>query len=136
VAGSVTQTLFAGGALQHRQRAAEAALDQAAATYRGTVLSAFQQVADTLRALQYDADGLHAQSLALQSASESLNVARAALRLGAISHVALLSAEQTYQQALLGVAQAQGNRYADTAALFQALGGGWWLRPDASQGSK
>jgi NodT family efflux transporter outer membrane factor (OMF) lipoprotein len=129
-AGNITQTLFAGGTLLHRKRAAEAGLDQAAALYRSTVLNAFENVVDVLRALQYDADAVRAQAAAERSAAESLDIARVALKLGSISYLSLLSAEQAYQQALIGLAQAQGNRYADTAALFQALGGGWWNRPE------
>jgi len=130
VGASLTQTLLAGGTLLHRKRAAEAALDQVGAQYRSTVLTAFQNVADTLRALQYDADAVKAQAAAEHAAGESLELARQALQLGSISYLSLLNAEQTYQQALINLAQAQGNRYADTAALFQALGGGWWNRAD------
>jgi NodT family efflux transporter outer membrane factor (OMF) lipoprotein len=129
---SLTQTLFDGGTLLHRKRAAEAALDQAGAQYRGTVLTAFQNVADTLRALQYDADVLKAQVAAEHAASESLAIARKALALGSISYLSLLNAEQTYQQTLISLVQAKANRYADTAALFQALGGGWWNRSDVA----
>jgi len=136
---SLTQVLFDGGTLLHRKRAAEAALDQAGAQYRSAVLTAFQNVADTLRALQYDAEALKAQVAAEHAASESLAIARKALALGSISYLALLNAEQTYQQTLINLVQAKANRYADTAALFQALGGGWWNRPvvaaDASTGS-
>jgi NodT family efflux transporter outer membrane factor (OMF) lipoprotein len=126
---SLTQTLFDGGTLLHRKRAAEAALDQAGAQYRASVLTAFQNVADTLRALQYDADALKAQVAAEHAASESLAIARKALDLGSISYLSLLNAEQTYEQTLISLVQAKANRYADTAALFQALGGGWWNRP-------
>jgi len=129
---SLTQTLFDGGTLLHRKRAAEAALDQAAAQYRSSVLTAFQNVADTLRALQYDADAVKAQFAAERAASENLAIARKALALGSISYLSLLNAEQTYQQALISLVQAKANRYADTAALFQALGGGWWNRSDVA----
>jgi NodT family efflux transporter outer membrane factor (OMF) lipoprotein len=127
---SLTQTLFNGGTLLHRKRAAEAALDQAGAQYRGAVLTAFQNVADTLRALQYDADTLKAQVAAEYAASQSMAIARKALELGSISYLSLLNAEQNYQQTVISLVQAKANRYADTAALFQALGGGWWNRPD------
>ncbi len=128
VGGSLTQTLFDGGTLLHRRRAADAALDQAGAQYRSAVLTAFQNVADTLRALQYDADAVQAQVAAERAAAESLRIVRRALELGSISYLSLLNAEQTYQQAVINLVQAQSNRYADTAALFQALGGGWWNR--------
>ena len=126
---SLTQTLFDGGTLLHRKRAAEAVLDQAGAQYRASVLTAFQNVADTLRALQYDADALKAQVAAEHAASESLAIARKALELGSISYLSLLNAEQIYEQTVISLVQAKANRYADTAALFQALGGGWWNRP-------
>jgi NodT family efflux transporter outer membrane factor (OMF) lipoprotein len=122
---SVTQTLFAGGSLLHQKRAAEAALDQAGAQYRAAVLTAFQNVADSLRALQYDAETLQAQVAAQRAAAGSLGIARKAFDLGSVSYLALLNAQQAYQQATLNVAQAQASRLADTAALFQALGGGW-----------
>ncbi len=128
MAGSVTQTLFAGGTLLHRKRAAVAAFDQAAAQYRSVVITAFQNVADALRALQFDAEAVNAQVVAEHAAAESLDIARRALQLGSISYLAMLNAEQAYQQAVINLAQARANRYADTAALFQALGGGWWNR--------
>jgi NodT family efflux transporter outer membrane factor (OMF) lipoprotein len=125
---SLTQTLFDAGALLHRRRAADAALDQAAAQYRAAVILACQNVADSLRALQSDADALKASAEADLAASRSLALARRQLELGTISLVAVLNAEQAYQQAELTLVQAQANRYADTAGLFQSLGGGWWNR--------
>jgi len=129
VAGNVAQTLFAGGTLLHRQRAAEAAFEQAAAQYRSTVLTAFQNVADTLYALQSDAESLKAAVAAERAAKMTLDITLKQQQLGAVSYLALLSAQQAYQQTLIARVQAQANRYADTAALFQALGGGWWNRP-------
>jgi NodT family efflux transporter outer membrane factor (OMF) lipoprotein len=127
-AGNVTQPIFEGGTLVHKKRAAEAAYDQAAAQYRSTVITAFQNVADTLRALQYDANALKAALAAERAAAEGLDIARRQLQLGDISYLSLLNAEQTYQQAVILLVQAQANRYTDTVALFQALGGGWWNR--------
>jgi NodT family efflux transporter outer membrane factor (OMF) lipoprotein len=118
-----SQTLFAGGTLVHRKRAADAALDQAAAQYRAAVLTAFQNVADALHALDSDADALSAASRAEDAAQKSLDVVRHQLELGSVSYLALVNAEQAYQQDVVSLAQARGNRYADTAALFQALGG-------------
>jgi NodT family efflux transporter outer membrane factor (OMF) lipoprotein len=118
-----SQTLFAGGTLVHRKRAADAALDQAAAQYHAAVLTAFQNVADALHALDSDADALKAASRAEDAAQKSLDVARHQLELGSVSYLALVNAEQTYQQAVVSLVQARGNRYADTAALFLALGG-------------
>ncbi len=120
---SLTQTLFAGGTLIHRKRAADAALDQAEALYRSAVLTAFQNVADALHALDTDADALSAAARAESAAQKSLDVVRHQLELGSVSYLALVNAEQTYQQALISSVQARANRYADTAALFQALGG-------------
>jgi outer membrane protein TolC len=128
VGGSLTQTLFAGGTLIHARRAAAAALDAAGAQYRAVVLAAFQNVADALSALQLDADAVNANLKAAQSGADSLKATRHNVELGLASYLALLTAEQTYNQAVLNLAQARANRYSDTAALLQALGGGWWNR--------
>jgi len=120
---NAAQTVFEGGTLLHRKRAAEAALDQAAAAYRSAVLTAFQNVADALHALDSDADALVAASRAEDAAGRSLGVVKHDLELGSVSYLALVSAEQTYQQAVVSLAQARANRFADTAALFQSLGG-------------
>jgi len=120
---SLSQTLFEGGTLIHRKRAADAALDQAGALYRSAVLTAFQNVADTLHALDTDADALGAAARAENAAQKSLEVVQHQLELGSVSYLALVGAEQTYQQAVISLSQARANRYADTAALFQALGG-------------
>jgi NodT family efflux transporter outer membrane factor (OMF) lipoprotein len=130
IAGGVTQTLFDAGTLLHRKRAAVAAFEQTAAQYRGTVIKACQNVADTLRALQSDADALLAQAVAERAAFASLDLARRQYQLGAIDYLTLLNAQRTWQQARINLVQAEANRYADTAALFQALGGGWWHRTD------
>ena len=126
------QPIFRGGTLLHEKRAAVAAYDQTAAQYRGTVLTAFQNVADALRALQSDADALNAQVAAEQAAADSLDLSEKQFQLGAISYTSLLDAERTYLQARVSRVQAQAARYADTAALFQALGGGWWNRTDVT----
>lgn len=131
LAAGLTQPLFNGGALTARRRAAEAAYDAAAAQYRATVLAAFQNVADSLRALEYDANALQAQADAEALAAETLGLARRQYELGAISYLALLDAQRSYQQSHVALVQAQAARYADTAALFQALGGGWWNRAPA-----
>ena len=131
VAGNVAQTVFDAGTLLHKKRAADAAFDQAAAMYRSTVITAFQNVADSLHALQSDAETLKAAYAAERAAFKSLEITRRQLQLGAIGYLGLLTAENTYDTALLALVQAQAARYADTAALFQALGGGWWNRTDA-----
>lgn len=126
---SLVQPLFRGGELSARRRAALAAYDQAAAQYRDTVLRAFQNVADTLRALELDARLLQAQVRAETAARDALELTRRSYTLGGTTFLALLNAERQYQQARVGLVQARAARYADTAALFQALGGGWWNRP-------
>jgi outer membrane protein TolC len=117
----------------HRERAARAAYVQADEQYRSTVLTAFQNVADTLNALQQDADGLKAAAAAKDAAVVTLDLAKKQFQGGYLNYLGLLSAEQAYQQAVINLAQAEGNHYADTAALFQALGGGWWNRSDVPQ---
>ena len=120
----------AGGALLHKERAARAAYIQAEEQYRSTVLTAFQNVADTLNALEHDADALRAAAAAKDAAATTLDLSKKQFLSGYVSYLALLSAEQTYQQAVISLVQAQANRYADSAALFLALGGGWWNRAD------
>jgi NodT family efflux transporter outer membrane factor (OMF) lipoprotein len=126
VAANVAQSIFDGGTLFHRQRAAEAAFELAAAQYRSTVLTSFQNVADTLYALQADGESLQAAVAAEQASRRTLEITLKQQELGAVSYLALLSARQAYQQALITRVQVQASRFADTAALFQALGGGWW----------
>jgi NodT family efflux transporter outer membrane factor (OMF) lipoprotein len=133
LAGGVSQPIFQGGALLHKERAARAAYTQAAEQYRATVLTAFQNVADTLNALQEDANGLSAAAAARDAAKVSLDLAQKQFESGYAGFLSLLTAEQAYQQALINLVQAQANRYADTAALFQALGGGWWHRADLTK---
>ncbi len=122
------QPLFRGGELTAKRRAAVAAYDQAAALYRETLLEAFRNVADVLRALEMDAQTLKAQADAEASARAALELAREQFRLGAASYLTLLNAERQHQQARIGLVQARAARFADSAALFQALGGGWWNR--------
>jgi len=135
LAGSVSQTVFDADALEHRKRAAVAAYDESAARYRSTVIAAFQDVANALRALQADADTLNQQVQAEQAARESLDLAQAQFRLGAVGYLNLLTAQQTYQNAVLTRVKVQSARYSDTTALFQALGGGWWNRTDVAPAS-
>jgi outer membrane protein TolC len=127
---SVTQTIFDGGTLLHKERAAKAAYEQANEQYRSTVLTAFQNVADTLYALQQDAQALKAAAAAKDAAIITLDLTNKQLESGYVNYLSLLNAEQGYQQAQMNLVQAQANRYADAAALFQALGGGWWNRND------
>lgn len=135
LAGGLTQPLFHGGALNAQRRAAIAAFDAAAAQYQGTVLTAFQNVADALRALEFDAATLKSQSDAETLARQSLDLTTQQYRAGAVSYVTLLSSQQAWLQTHTALVQAQAARYADTAALFQALGGGWWNRGDLADAS-
>ncbi len=128
VGASLLQTIIDGGALAAKKQAAKAGLEQADAQYRSIVLNAFRNVADTLNALEYDAITLKAAVDAERAAAASLNIARRRLDLGDTTYVFVLIAELTYQQTLLTRIQAQANRLTNTAALFQALGGGWWNR--------
>jgi NodT family efflux transporter outer membrane factor (OMF) lipoprotein len=130
IAGSVTQTIFDGFTLEQRQRAAEAGWDQAAAMYRSTVVTAFQNVADALQTVELDGAALRAAVAAERAAEKSLRLTREQLELGQVSALQLLNAQQVYFTALLSVVLAKANRYADSIALFQALGGGWWHRAD------
>jgi NodT family efflux transporter outer membrane factor (OMF) lipoprotein len=130
IASGLTMPLFDGGTLLHKQRAAKAQFDLAAAQYRETVIGAFQNVSDVLRALQSDADELQAAQAAQVAAAHSLTIARQELQAGSIDYVYVLTAEQTYQTAQQALVQAEAMRLSDTAALFQSLGGGWWNRSD------
>jgi NodT family efflux transporter outer membrane factor (OMF) lipoprotein len=130
IGANITAPLFEGGTLLHQQRAAKAAYVQAAEQYRSTVLTAFQNVADTLAALQTDADALKAAATAMDAASVTMDLAQRQVQGGYAGQLSLLNAEQTYQQARISLVQAQAARFADSAALFQALGGGWWNRAD------
>ena len=129
--GSLTQPIFKGGQLRHQRRAAVAAAQEAAANYKATVVVAFQNVSDTLYALSADAEALAAQALAERTADQSLTIVQAQYQAGAASYVQVLTAQQTYQTAAVALIKARAQRFADTAALFQALGGGWWNRPEA-----
>ena len=135
LAASVTQPLFKGGQLVHQRRAAVAAAQEAAANYRATVITAFQNVSNTLYALQADADALAAQTAAERSAAGSLDLVQAQYKAGGASYLQVLTAEQSYQNAVIALVKARAQRYADTAALFQALGGGWWNRTDLTANS-
>jgi NodT family efflux transporter outer membrane factor (OMF) lipoprotein len=133
VAAGITAPIFEGGTLLHQQRAAKAAYDEAAEQYRGTVLAAFQNVADTLAALDEDARALQAAAGAERAARLTLDLTQRQLEDGYTGNLQWLTAEQTWQQARIALVQAQANRYADTAALYQALGGGWWHHSDLSK---
>lgn len=126
LAASLTAPIFEGGQLMHQERAAKAAYVEAAEQYRGTVLTAFQNVADSLVAIDQDARALQAAATAERAAKTTLDLSQLQRKHGYIGTFELLAAQQAYQQARIALVQAQANRFADTAALYQALGGGWW----------
>jgi len=123
--GSATQPIFDGFTLFNKQKAAEAGLDQAEAQYRTTVITAFQNVADALRALQADARAMQAAVHAQETAKASLDIVEKQLNAGQVNQLSVLNAQQTYLTAVITRVQAEANRLSDTAALFMALGGGW-----------
>jgi NodT family efflux transporter outer membrane factor (OMF) lipoprotein len=126
VGGSLAQSLFRGGTLWHQRKAALEAFEASLADYQRVVLAAFQQVADSLRALENDALTLKAQSQALDAATQALHLVKANHQAGLVNYLQILTADNQYQQARIGLIQAQALRLQDTAALYVALGGGWW----------
>ena len=136
-ARTLTAPIFEGGTLLHQERAAQGSLRcRRREQYRSTVLTAFQNVADTLTALEQDAEGAEGRRRRRRCREVTLDlVATPSARRLRRAISSLLNAEQAYQQARIALVQAQANRYADTAALFQALGGGWWHRADLGRGT-
>jgi NodT family efflux transporter outer membrane factor (OMF) lipoprotein len=132
---NITAPLFHGGTLQSRRSAAIEGYNQSLASYRQTVLGAFAQVADTLRALEHDAEALQAQSQALSAAQEALRLVQANYQAGIANYLQVLVADNQYHQARIGYLQAQAQRFQDTVALFVALGGGWWNAGEKIPGS-
>lgn len=123
---SLSMPIFQGGMLYHKRRAAVAVFRQDKAQYKNAVLLAFQNVADTLRALESDGETVLAQQSAEQAAGESLRSAERQFQVGAIGYQGLYTAQQAYEQSVIALIQARATRYSDTVALFQSLGGGWW----------
>jgi NodT family efflux transporter outer membrane factor (OMF) lipoprotein len=130
LAASLSEPIFDGGTLLHKARAARAGLEEASAQYRNATLSAFQNVADSLAALQADANTLAAATNAEQAAAQTLQIVHLQVSLGQVAYLSILNAAQAKLQADLTLLQARAARLADTAALFQSLGGGWWNRND------
>jgi NodT family efflux transporter outer membrane factor (OMF) lipoprotein len=130
IAGGLTQPIFEGGSLRAKRRAAIDLYDEASAQYRLVVLNAFQNVADTLTALDNDAQALNAQNDAVSSANAGIELIQGQYEAGAVNYATLLTAQQAYQQARVAYVRALSSRFTDTVALFQALGGGWWNRND------
>lgn len=129
LAASLLQPIFEGGRLDAQEREAKAVFDAEFANYRSTVLGAFQQVANALRAVQNDADALAAETTSLDASRQALDLAEYEYRTGATDYLSLLTAEVQYNDAKIAYLKAQAQRYQDTAALLLALGGGWWNQP-------
>lgn len=135
LASQASAQVFDAGTLFHRREAKVAALEQSAAQYRATVISAVQNVADSLQAVAHDAATLRAQVAAESAAAKSLEIARIQYTAGSTNYSTVLNAEQTLLNARINRVQAQAARFADTAALLQSLGGGWWNRVDETPAS-
>jgi NodT family efflux transporter outer membrane factor (OMF) lipoprotein len=125
LAADVAHPLFTGFALENQQAAAEAVLEQAGAQYKQTVIVAFQNVTDALRAIQADTEAINAAAYAERVSAKNLEIVQGQLKIGSVSVLAVLNAQQTYLLAVVSHAAARGNRLADMAGLFMALGGGW-----------
>jgi len=133
IGAGLLQPIFHGGALTAARRAAIAAYDEAAANYRQAVLTAFQNVADSLRSLEADTYTLKAQLEAVRAAKNSMDITEKQFQLGAVSHLDILVAQRNYKKTRLSLIEAQALRYADTVALFLSLGGGWWDKTRTEQ---
>ena len=131
IGAGLLQPLFHGGQLTAQRRSAIAAFEQASSVYKQTVLNAFGNVADVLRSLETDAMVLKYMQESEAAAKETLDLTTKQFELGAVNYLSLLVAQLGYNKAYMIMIQAQAQRYADTAALFQALGGGWWNRETA-----
>ncbi len=131
---SLATPLIQGPTLWFQRKAAIDAYQQSLANYRQTVLGALAQVADALDALQHDAQTLSAQSQAVEASAEALHLIQANYQAGTVNYLQVLIADYQYQQAELSYIQAMGQRLQDTAALFVALGGGWWRAPGSAVG--
>jgi NodT family efflux transporter outer membrane factor (OMF) lipoprotein len=126
VGGGILAPIFHAGALWYQRKAAVDAFEASRALYRQTVLAAFQQVADTLRALEHDAEALRAQSHAVDAAGRALKLTRFNYEAGIATYLELLIVDEQFLQAKLAHVQAVAQRLQDTVALYLALGGGWW----------
>jgi NodT family efflux transporter outer membrane factor (OMF) lipoprotein len=132
IGANASAPLFEGGTLWYKRKAAIDNYQQATASYRQTVLGAFEQVADTLRALEHDAHTLDAENRALADAAEALRLVQANYQAGLSTYLDVLNADDQYHQAQVADLAALAIRYQDTVALFVALGGGWWNTPSRS----
>lgn len=125
---SIFQPIFQGGTLRAQRDAAKAAYDQAAANYEGTVVNAFQEVANALKSLEVAANTLASAASAEKNAGINLNLVTQQYKLGTTNYLVVLNSQTQYQQAKINLIQAQADRYTSTAALYAAIGGGWWNR--------
>lgn len=130
VTGSVSQKLIDGGTLFHTKEADVASFEQNLALYKSAVILAFQNVADSLRAIQYDARVLRDQAAAETATRDSLDMATEQFKTGAVPYANVITAQQSYLNARVSRIKAQATRFTDTVALYQSLGGGWWNRED------
>ncbi|STY30746.1 outer membrane efflux protein [Legionella wadsworthii] len=128
----IAQTLFKGGALLAKRKMAIAEFEYACAKYKKVVLEAFLDVADVLHALEFDAELLQAQTSIENNLYAQFRLISNQYQLGKVNRLSVLSAKEAYLNAHLNVIQAEAARFSDTAALFQALGGGWWNIPGTS----
>jgi NodT family efflux transporter outer membrane factor (OMF) lipoprotein len=131
IGAGLLQPLLHGGQLTAKRRSAIAAFEQASSVYKQTVLNAFGNVADVLRSLETDAMVLMYMQQSEAAAKETLDLTTKQFELGAVNYLSLLVSQLGYNKAYMFMIEAQAQRYADTAALFQALGGGWWNREKA-----
>lgn len=127
---NIALPLFDGGTLKHREGAASAALQGAVADYRAAAATAFQDVANVLHAIDADAEALRAAREACEAAGAQRDLTARQHAGGYLDRLALIAAEQDARQADLALAQARASRLGSAAALFQALGGGWWHRQE------
>lgn len=135
-AASLATPIFDAGALFHTKESKVAALEQSRAQYRSTVITAFKNVADSLRAIEADAALLKAQVQTENTATESLKISQAQFKGGSTTFITVINAEQTLLTARVNRVKAQAARYSDSVALYQSLGGGWWNRFDETPASK
>jgi NodT family efflux transporter outer membrane factor (OMF) lipoprotein len=133
---ALTVPLFRGGALWYGRKAAIDAYEAQQANYRQSVLVAFAQVADALKALEHDAQALEAQAQAQRDAGEALRLLQANYQAGIVAYLDVLTADVQFHQASIAYLQAVAQRHQDTVALFVALGGGWWNGSDTGTGGK
>ena len=132
IGANLAAPIFHGGALTAQKREAEHNYEGSIASYEQTVLSAFGQVADLLDALEHDAEQLTAEQTAYQSAASTVDLTRKSFQLGNATLLQVLDAQRQLQQARLGLARAEAQRFLDSTQLFVALGGGWWNQPPAA----